>query len=173
MTNVLDTLGPLGVDRRYFLYCETYLVHDSSVTSFTDGGSAQAVTGGVDESSWWRRGRRASGVEPSLCFSALSQIGSSLGSLENWGTANLNHSAPSSSFPFYIGAAQRGAHLPAKGQEHPRSGCVRGVWLSRWTGSDEINLTFSPLISLCTLNLSLYFLFTSFALGLISLQIST
>jgi len=50
--DVLGSLGRLGVDQRDFLYCETYLVHDSSVTSFADGDSAQAATGGVGESSW-------------------------------------------------------------------------------------------------------------------------
>ena len=33
---MLDNLGPLGVDRRDFLYCDTYLVHDSSVESTLD-----------------------------------------------------------------------------------------------------------------------------------------
>ena len=50
--------------------------------------------------------------------------------LENWGTANLGSHAPSSPSSFYIGAAQRGAHLPVKGKSAPDQGA--------WEGSNSV-----------------------------------
>ena len=50
---MLGSLGPLGVDRRDFLYCETYLVtlisaYDSGAISFVDEDCARAAAGGVE-----------------------------------------------------------------------------------------------------------------------------
>ena len=70
-----------------------------------------------------------------------------------------------------------GAHQPHLGLGVPDQDASQG-WPSRWTGLVEIKLTFSPLISplyfkFLNLNLTLYFLFSYFAICLISLQIST
>ena len=53
MCALLVSLGPLGVDRRDFSYCETYLVtlisaYDSGVVSFVDEDCARAAAGGVE-----------------------------------------------------------------------------------------------------------------------------
>ena len=50
---MLDSLGPLGVDRHDFLFCATHLVtviaaHDSGAISFVDGDCTRAALGGVE-----------------------------------------------------------------------------------------------------------------------------
>ena len=65
---VLGSLGPLGVDRRDFLYCETYLVtlisaYDSGAISFVDEDCARAAAGGVEVTvQSRRRSRRDAGA---------------------------------------------------------------------------------------------------------------
>ena len=68
INGLLDSLGPLGVDRRDFPYCETYLVtlisaYDSGAISFVDEDCARAAAGGVEVAvQSRRRSRRDAGA---------------------------------------------------------------------------------------------------------------
>jgi len=137
-------------------------VKGSGTISFVDGGSAQAATGGVDA---WLRG----GGLP---------VASGTTSVGRWEWGRLSWRACLyAPHLLYIAPARQGPTTQlgwAPPTKEPSQGPNSVVGPSRWRSI----LIFSPLISplyfkLLNLNLTLYFFFSCFAIGLILLQIST
>jgi len=138
-------------------------VEGSGTISFVDGGSAQAATGGVDV---WLRGGGLPVASGTTSVGRLVGVG-----------ATLLTCVPLRPHLLYIVPARQGPTTQlcwAPPTKEPSQGPNSVVGPSRW----RLILTFSPLISplyfkLHNLNLTLYFFFSCFAIGLILLQIST
>ena len=138
-------------------------VEGSGTISFVDGGSAQAATGGVDA---WLRGGGLPVASGTTSVGRLVGVG-----------APLLACVPLRPHLLYIAPARQGPTTQlgwAPPTKEPSQGPNSVVGPSRWRSI----LTFSPLISplyfkLLNLNLTLYFFFSCFAIGLILLQIST
>ena len=83
-------------------------------------------------SRWWWWGRRGSGMEPSLCFSALSQIGSSLGPWKTEAWRTLIPVPPRHPFLFILGgplASERARPPPIRVRER---GLTQSLDWVRW-----------------------------------------
>ena len=104
-------------------------VERSGTISFVDGGSAQAVTGGVDA---WLRRRASRRFRHHLGRSVGGSGGDSLG---------VRASAPP---PPLYSAGAIGAHNP-NGLGSPDQGAELRDQLGRWTESVEINTNILPL----------------------------